>query len=74
VGVKRSVGLAGVLGGVALLCPVCLALPLAFIGVGTLFAIVAQFLPLIRIIALLFVAIAIWLLWPRATAPGNGHG
>ncbi len=74
IGVKRSVGLAGMLGGLALLCPVCLALPITFIGFGTAFAILGQFLPLIRIIAVLFALIAIWLLWPRATAPKNGRG
>ncbi len=68
VGVKRSVGLAGMLGGLALLCPVCLALPITFIGLGTAFAILGQFLPLIRIIAVLFALIAIWLLWPRDSA------
>ncbi len=66
IGVKRSVGLASMLGGLALLCPVCLALPITFIGLGTAFAILGQFLPLIRIIAVLFALIAIWLLWPRA--------
>lgn len=65
VGVKRSVGLAGALGGLALLCPVCLALPVAFIGLGTVIAVLGQFLPLIRILALLFVGVAIWLLWPK---------
>jgi len=66
VGVKRSVGLAGMLGGIALLCPVCLALPVTLLGLSTVIAIVGQFLPLIRIIAVLFVGLAIWLLWPKA--------
>lgn len=72
VGVKRSVGLAGMLGGIALLCPVCLALPVTLLGVSTLIAVISQFLPLIRIIAVLFVGMAIWLLWPASDAPPSG--
>ncbi len=68
IGVKRTVGIAGALGGVALLCPVCLALPGLLLGVGTLIAILGQFLPLIRLLAIVFALVAVWLLWPRATA------
>lgn len=65
VGVKRTVGFAGALGGLALLCPVCLALPGLLLGVGTLIAIVGQFLPLIRLLAIVFALVAVWLLWPK---------
>lgn len=65
IGTKRTVGFAGTMGALALLCPVCLALPAALIGFGTFFAIVAAFLPLIRFIAILFAVIALWMLLPR---------
>jgi hypothetical protein len=75
IGVKRTVGIAGALGGVALLCPVCLALPGLLLGVGTLITILGQFLPLIRLLAIVFALVAVWLLWPRATAaPTKGRG
>lgn len=69
VGVKRTVGIAGTLGGLALLCPVCLALPAAFLGIGTLFAIIGVYLPLIRVLAMVFALLSVWLLWPHPTAP-----
>lgn len=65
VGVKRTFGFAGTLGGIALLCPVCLALPGALLGLSTIVAIVGQFLPLIRLLAVLFAATAVFLLWPK---------
>lgn len=65
IGVKRTVGAAGTLGGIALLCPVCLALPGIFFGVGTVIAVLGQFLPLIRLLAILFAVVAIWMLWPK---------
>lgn len=74
-GVKRAVGFAGTLGGLALLCPVCLALPAALLGVGVIISLIGQFLPLIRLLALIFALVAVWLLWPHATAaPAKGHG
>lgn len=70
VGIKRTVGVAGTLGCLALLCPVCLALPGLLLGIGTLIAILGQFLPLIRLLAILFAMVAIWMLWPkRSTSP-----
>lgn len=75
VGVKRTFGFAGTLGGIALLCPVCLALPGALLGLGTIIAVVGEFLPLIRLLAVIFAAVAVFLLWPRSTAaPRNGRG
>lgn len=65
IGVKRTVGVAGTLGGIALLCPVCLALPGILFGIGTFIAILGQFLPLIRLLAILFAVVAIWMLWPK---------
>lgn len=68
IGVKRTVGIAGALGGIALLCPVCLALPGLLLGVGTLIAILGQFLPLIRLLAIVFALVAVWLLWPKSSS------
>lgn len=68
VGAKRTFGFAGTLGGIALLCPVCLALPGALIGLGTVIAIIGQFLPLIRLLAVLFAIMAVFLLWPKKAA------
>lgn len=65
VGVKRTFGFAGTLGGLALLCPVCLALPATLLGLGTVIAVLGQFLPLIRLLAVLFAAVAVFLLWPK---------
>lgn len=64
-GAKRSAGIAGTLGAVALLCPVCLALPISIVGLSTLFALLIPFLPLIRLIAVLFALLSVWLLWPK---------
>ena len=64
VGTRRAVGFAGALGGIALLCPVCLALPATFFGISTIIVILAPFLPLIRLIAILFALIALWMLVP----------
>lgn len=65
VGVKRTFGVAGMLGGIALLCPVCLALPGLLLGLGTLIAVIGPFLPLIRLLAVVFAAVAVYLLWPK---------
>ncbi len=73
-GARRSAGIAGALGGIALLCPVCLALPVSLVGLSTLFALLIPFLPLIRLIAFLFALLAVWLLWPRVTTPAKGRG
>ena len=72
VGVKRTVGFAGTLGGIALLCPVCLALPGALLGLSTVVALVGQFLPLIRLLAMLFAAVAVFLLWPSSAKASAG--
>ncbi len=72
VGVKRTFGFAGTLGGIALLCPVCLVLPGALLGLSTIIAVVGQFLPLIRLLAVLFAVVAVFLLLPAsAKAPAG---
>ena len=64
-GIKRTFGFAGALGGIALLCPVCLALPATLIGLGTIIAVVGEFLPLIRVLAVIAAGFAVYLLWPK---------
>lgn len=63
--VKRATGIAGFLGALSLLCPVCLALPVSLLGVSTVLAFLGPFMPLMRIIAIVVLITAISLLWPR---------
>ncbi len=65
IGIKRTASAAGILGGIALLCPVCLVLPASLIGISIFFTIIAQFLPLIRLIAMLLALFSVSLLWPK---------
>ena len=65
VGVKRATGLGGTIGFVALFCPVCLVLPASVLGLGALLAMLTPFLPLLRIIALVILGGALFLLWPK---------
>lgn len=64
-GTKRTAGIAGVLSAVALLCPVCLILPASFLGLSVFFAVLPAYLPLIRLVSIIFVLLTVWLLWPR---------
>ncbi len=65
VGSKRAIGTGGIIGAVALLCPVCLILPFSLFGLGALLAVLAPFVPLLQIIALIVLCAALYLLWPR---------
>lgn len=65
VGVRRATGTAGLLGAIALLCPVCLALPATFLGLGFTFAVLTPFVPLIRVVALILLLVSTYLLWPK---------
>ena len=67
-GVKRTTGIAGVLGIVSLFCPVCLALPVTLLGAGAFLTILAPFLPLLRLIVLVLLTGTLILLWPRNNA------
>lgn len=64
-GTKRAAGIAGILGIVTLLCPVCIALPVSIAGVGIAMAAVSTFVPLLRAIAIVLLLAAGWMLWPR---------
>lgn len=65
VGVRRATGGAGILGAIALLCPVCLALPAGIGGLGLAFAVLTPFVPLIRVVALILLLVSTYLLWPK---------
>jgi len=65
VGVKRATGIAGALGALSLLCPICIALPVTLLGFSLTLSFLAPFVPLLRIIAIVVLATAISLLWPK---------
>ena len=65
IGARRASGVAGVIGMVTLLCPVCVLVPLSLFGISISLLFLAPFLPLMRIIALLIAITSIKLLWPK---------
>ncbi len=65
IGSKRAIGAGGLLGAVALLCPVCLVLPFSLFGLGAVLTLLTPFVPLLQLITLIVLAAALWLLWPR---------
>lgn len=65
VGVKRATGVAGTLGIVSLLCPVCIALPVSLLGFSLTLSFLAPFVPLLRVIAIVVLLTAVSLLWPK---------
>lgn len=65
VGTRRASGLAGGLGALALLCPVCLFLPFSLFGLSLSLAFLAPFIPLLRIVVLLILLVNTAVLWPR---------
>ena len=65
IGVKRATGVAGVLGAVSLLCPICIALPVSLLGVRLTLSFLSPFVPLLRVIAIVVLVTAVSLLWPR---------
>ncbi len=64
-GVRRATGVSTVFGGLALLCPVCTAIPFTLIGLSISFGFLIPFLPLLRMITVLILATVLYLLWPR---------
>ena len=65
IGTKRMTGIAGMLGIVALVCPVCLALPFALVGVSVILATVSPYMPLLKIISIFLLSTSTLLLWPK---------
>ncbi len=65
IGVRRATGVAGVLGAVSLLCPICIALPVSLLGVSLTLSFLSPFVPLLRVIAIVVLVTAVSLLWPK---------
>lgn len=65
IGVKRAIGSAGTLGAIALLCPICLAVPFTIFGLSISLALLTPFVPLLRAIALILLVGTTLLLWPK---------
>lgn len=65
IGARNASAIAGGLSLVTLLCPVCLLLPFSLFGIGLSIAFLAPYLPLLRMIVVLILAVCIWVLWPR---------
>ena len=65
IGARRATTIAGGLGVVALLCPVCILLPVSLFGIGLSLALLAPFLPLLRVIVLFLLIVSTMMLWPK---------
>lgn len=64
-GVKGASGIASIIGAITLICPACILLPASLIGFGFFFAFIGPYLPLLRIISVVLLVVATWMLWPR---------
>ena len=62
IGTKKATGIAGTLGVITLLCPVCLLIPFTLFGATLSLAILSPFLPLLRMIALVLLGVSTWML------------
>ena len=65
VGVRRAAGAAGILGAIALLCPVCLALPIGIASVAVVLVLLGPFVTLLQVSAIVLLGAGLWLLIPR---------
>lgn len=72
IGARNASGIAAVIGAVALLCPICIAVPLTLFGIGFSLALLAPFLPLLRVVALILLAASLWMLWPKGMVKSKG--
>ena len=68
IGAKRASTIAGGIGALTLLCPACLILPISFLGVTFSLAVLAPYLPLLRIIAILLLGVSTVVLWPKKSS------
>lgn len=66
-GAKRASGIGGTIGAVALLCPVCLLLPVSLFGISISLAFLSPFLPLLRIVAAVLLIASAGMLWPKGS-------
>jgi hypothetical protein len=64
-GTGKATGLAGILGGLVLVCPACTFIPIAFLGTGFTLAILTPYLPLLRAIAVVLAGACLLMLWPK---------
>jgi hypothetical protein len=65
VGTKRATTVAGVIGAVTLLCPVCLYIPLSILGLSITLTALIPYVPLLRIVALILIIVSTAMLWPK---------
>ena len=68
VGARRATTIAGGLGVVALLCPVCLLIPVSLFGISLSLTLLAPFLPLLRVIVLFLLVVSTIMLLPRVSS------
>ncbi len=64
-GARRASTIAGGLGVVTLLCPVCLLIPVSLFGISVSLTFLAPFLPLLRVVVLFLLAVSTLMLWPK---------
>ena len=64
IGMKRATGVAGVIGAITLICPVCIVLPASLLGIGIVISVLSPFLPILRIIAIVLLLICVWMMRP----------
>lgn len=67
IGTKRASGIASTLGVLALLCPVCLALPLGIFGASVLLSSLSVYIPMLQIISIVLLIVSLTMLWPKST-------
>lgn len=65
IGARNASAMAGALGVVTLLCPVCLLLPFSLFGLSMSLALLSPYLPLLRVITLVLLGVSVILLWPK---------
>ena len=64
-GIKRATGLASLIGATALLCPVCILVPVSLFGISVSLVFLSPFIPLLRIIAFILLLGSTYMLWPK---------
>lgn len=65
IGAKRASAVAGGLGVVTLLCPVCLLIPVSLFGLTLSISFLTPYLPLLRVIVLFLLIVSTLMLWPK---------
>ncbi len=65
IGAKRATAVAGSLGVITLLCPVCLLIPVSLLGLSLSLSFLTPFMPLLRAVVMLLLIVSTILLWPK---------